>query len=113
MPEFMALNEMEDVEVGSDSPLQLASIQLLKQSLPVTEELLRLAVGVSLLHPLSAAALTAFNTVSSLVTLAAPMCTRDRPSKEIDVKVNGNGDMIYRCRHSPAHEWRLSGEQIP
>lgn len=113
MSQIKALDEINNITLEGNPDHRSASVRLLKESLPMAEELLKMAVGVSPLSPISAAAVTAFKTISSLVTSADPKCNLAVPSKEIEVTVNGNGDMIYRCLHSPAHEWDLSGRKIP
>ncbi len=113
MSKVKALDEIKNITLEGNPDHRTASVRLLKESLPVAEELIKLAVGVSPLNPISAAALTAFKTISSLVTSADPKCNLAIPSKEIEVTVNNNGDMVYRCLHSPAHEWDLSGRKIP
>jgi|GEM_PF-3998707 hypothetical protein len=112
MSQIKALDEINNITLEGNPDHRSASVRLLKDSLPMTEELLRLAVGVSPLNPLSMAAMTAFKTISSLVTSAAPVCNLQSPSKEIEVRVKDNGDMVYRCLHHPAHEWDLSGRKI-
>jgi hypothetical protein len=112
MSQIKALDEIKNITLEGNPDHRSTSVRLLKESLPMTEELLKLAIGVSPLNPLSMAAMTAFRTISSLVTSAAPVCNLDAPSKDIEVKVKDNGDMVYRCLHSPAHEWDLSGRKI-
>lgn len=113
MPQITALDEIKNVTLEGNPDQREASIRLLKAALPMAKELLEMAVGVSPLNPISAAALMAFQSISSLVTSAAPKCNIASPSEDIEVRVDGSGNMVYRCQHRPAHEWNLAGKRLP
>jgi hypothetical protein len=49
-----------------------------------------------------------------LMTAAATVCQRSATEgdAEIDLISNSSGELIYRCKHDPSHEWDLDGHVI-
>ena len=43
-----------------------------------------------------------------MVTLTA-QCNQGPEDAPIDLVVGPKGDLIYRCRHNPCHDWELDG----
>jgi hypothetical protein len=58
---------------------------------------------------LAHAAASTLQASNSLMTALATRCSLANPPKDIDVRQNEQGDLVYRCYHSPVHEWDLSG----
>lgn len=56
---------------------------------------------------------SAVQSVSALLSVASVSCNRAAPPADIEMKVNASGRLIYRCYHSPAHEWDLTGLPLP
>jgi hypothetical protein len=88
-------------------------LRVLNATLPVAAELVSRAAGSAALSPLAIAANAALHSVTSLVAAAAPKCNLDSPAEDIDVRMDGNGNIIYRCRHRSPHEWDLAGNRRP
>lgn len=51
--------------------------------------------------------------VSALLSVASVRCNRAAPPADIEMKVEASGRLIYRCYHSPPHEWDLTGKPLP
>lgn len=113
MSQVKTLDKLKDVTLEGNPDQRADTIRLLKASIPLAVELLAKGMGVSPLSPMSAAAMAAFQTVTSLVASATPKCNIASPAEDIEVKVDGSGNMVYRCLHQPAHEWDLSGKKLP
>ena len=49
-----------------------------------------------------------------LMSAASTICQRDpiQGNADIDLISDGSGKLIYRCHHSPAHEWDLDGNIV-
>lgn len=62
---------------------------------------------------LDLAASGALQSVNALMASLAVKCNRVPPPEDIDMKMTAGGTIIYRCYHSPAHEWDLSGNPRP
>ena len=107
------LNEITGVTLQSPwTPEQTIVLSLLKATLPAASELAFRAVNASALSPFAIAASAALHSIVSLVAVAAPQCNLNSPPEDIDVRIDGSGKMIYRCRHSLPHEWDLSGNLL-
>lgn len=52
--------------------------------------------------------------VNALFAVAAVQCHLAHPPQDIEMKLNAAGNLIYRCYHTPPHEWDLSsGKRLP
>lgn len=112
-PRSTSLDEITGVSLEGLTPERVRVAQLLQLVLPIAADLVLKASQQHTFSPLGVAASAALQSVSALMSVAAPRCNLASPPKEIEVKVNGQGDMVYRCLHSPAHEWDLSGYMRP
>lgn len=101
------------IELHGSPATRDVAVRLLKTSLPIAVELISTGVGVSPLNPISAAAIAAFQTVAALIASAGAKCNLAIPAEDIEVKVGDSGNIVYRCLHSPAHEWDLGGKKLP
>jgi hypothetical protein len=64
-------------------------------------------------NKLNLASSSALQTVSALLAVASAKCHLSTPPEDIDMKLNSSGRLIYRCYHTPPHEWDLIGNPIP
>lgn len=51
-------------------------------------------------------------TVNTMFAAAKVQCDIDNPPQDIEMKLNSNNKLVYRCYHNPAHEWDLEGNLI-
>jgi hypothetical protein len=56
------------------------------------------------------AASAALQTANALLSTVAFQCTLVNPPADTQAQLDGTGVVIYRCYHSPAHEWDLNGK---
>jgi hypothetical protein len=36
-------------------------------------------------------------------------CSRTEPAVAVELGMDGGGAFVYRCKHSPSHEWQVDG----
>lgn len=108
-----SLDKVKGISLAGDVSERELTLRLLRASLPVASELALKAAISGGFGPVSIAAMSAIQTVTALFAAASPRCNLAVPAEDIDPKVDNNGNLIYRCRHSPAHEWDFSGKKIP
>ncbi|MGC1780739.1 MAG: hypothetical protein WBB34_22620 [Xanthobacteraceae bacterium] len=59
------------------------------------------------------AAVSALQTVNSLLAAASAQCTlAPPPPVNIDMVTDATGALILRCRHASQHRWKLDGTKI-
>jgi len=58
------------------------------------------------------AAAASIASVNALMAAASAQCSIGGSPVAIDMVVEGS-DLIYRCRHSSPHRWRLDGKTLP
>jgi hypothetical protein len=107
------LDKLQGVTLSGTLSQRRIVLKLLKASLPVLSELALKAASSSAISPLAVEAIAALHlSVTSLVEAAVPKCNLSSPPADIDVRVDGNGNMVYRCRHNSPHEWDLAGKKL-
>jgi hypothetical protein len=113
MPTYFAdLGDLRSVGITLEGPVEDRPqiLRMVNNALPIARELVELSAARRQFDPLSIAAAASLRSFSALVTAAVAKCNLANPPEDIDTKVDGaTGDLIYRCYHSPAHEWDLNG----
>lgn len=97
---------------GITCPGDPADVAAAAKLLKVTALLVQKAAREQGLSPIAGAAHASLQSVRSLVAATGAKCNLAPPDEDIDVKVGSNGNMIYRCQHSPCHEWDLNGKRL-
>jgi len=112
-------NLLNASQVSADLKTKAANrlITITDQAIGVAEDL-ALSQGVQelTLPPrvgIGIALQSAVQSVSALLSAASVSCNRAAPPADIEMKVDASGRLIYRCYHSPAHEWDLTGSPLP
>ena len=113
MPEPInnSIESFEGVTLEGVASDKSSVLRLLQAAMPIAIELILKATNEKVYSPLGMAALSAFQSVTALMSAVAPRCNLENPPKDIEAKVDGTGDMVYRCLHTPPHEWDLSGKR--
>jgi hypothetical protein len=108
-PEIKKIDEIGDINLLPEKSSQ-ETIDVLNNAIQFTATIIALQ---PLITPLISMAVKAsMQTVSALLVATSAKCNLATPPEDIDVKLDGSGKMIYRCYHTPAHEWDLSGNKL-
>lgn len=100
-------------EEGAKLVRLLSSAILLVVGLVPAESAVGTAIGRVSARSLGLAASAAVQAVNALMAAAGFKCNLALPPEDVDMKVADDGAVVYRCYHSPAHEWDLSGNRRP
>jgi hypothetical protein len=104
------------VSDDTDSKVDTRLITITDQAITVVEKLLQSKESLeNALQPgvgIGVAIKNAMQSVSALLSAASVKCNLKAPPAEIEMKVNSDDRLIYRCSHSPAHEWDLTGRPL-
>jgi hypothetical protein len=117
MPTVDDLFKASKVSIGAEGEAKKQLVQITNYALSVayglapseTEPELQLPRKVGVGMALSAAV----QSVSALLSAGSVQCNRAVPPADIEMKVNGSGRLVYRCYHTPPHEWDLNGSPLP
>jgi hypothetical protein len=102
-----SLKDFDGVSVGNQVVLDV-----LTKSVGLASSLLSVLPG-SITHEVQRmAALSAINTVSSLLVVAGAKCNLDVPPADIGAVTDSSGNLIYRCHHKQPHSWDLNGHKL-
>jgi hypothetical protein len=109
-PEIKKIDEIKDIDLLPEKSNQ-ETVDLLNSAIQVAATIIAIQ---PLVNPIiSMAAKASMQTITALLVATSAKCNLATPPEDIDVKIDGSGKMIYRCYHTPAHEWDLSGNRIP
>lgn len=89
----------------TDQAIGVAENLVLSQGLQEYTLPPKLGIGIALQ--------SSVQSVSALLSAASVSCNLAAPPADIEMKVDASGRLIYRCYHSPAHEWDLTGQSLP
>jgi hypothetical protein len=56
--------------------------------------------------------MSAIQTLNLMIAASNAQCTRAAPPADIDITLNEQGDLIYRCQHKQPHKWDMQGHRI-
>jgi hypothetical protein len=101
------LNEIEGIKV---SQFENRDISLIDEAVTLLSAL-SYEIKTHKNDRLTAAFSSSLLTANSLLNMTSTKCTLKHPPEDIDVKVDSSGDLVYRCYHSPCHEWDLNGSK--
>ena len=73
--------------------------RLVVESTPVATEAFTMAVTAVI------------QSVNALITATTARCELAAPPADIEVRTDPGGDLVLRCHHSPAHEWKFDGSR--
>lgn len=111
----VSIDKIANLDLGVTGPARDKFVSLIGSALGVAVDVLGVDVvdlpgGASLI---SFAGTAALQSVNALLTAASVKCHLTPPPEDIAVKLTGTGRLVYRCYHSPAHEWDLTGNPLP
>lgn len=107
-----SFSRVRGVQLEGDKELVEVALVQLKTAIPLAMELVSSARTGKKFDYQAKAATSAVHVVSALFSMLSPKCDKAQPAEDIDVVTDGNGDLVMRCRHNPAHKWSLSGKSI-
>lgn len=87
-------------------------VGLVRQSVELVSGLLAGELEAARTRPLQMAIVSAIQMANALMTAASAQCDLAAPPKDIELRPGSSGGLVYRCYHSPAHEWTLDGTRI-
>ena len=50
--------------------------------------------------------------LNTLLMALAAECNLQPPAEPIQMTVGNNGQLIFRCAHTPCHEWDMAGKRL-
>ncbi|MDR4485710.1 MAG: hypothetical protein R3B95_21380 [Nitrospirales bacterium] len=104
------ISEIEGVVLEQALPDRRKAEHLIGQAVEVVNTIFAregLAQGL----PMGLALSSSLQTVTNLLHSALAKCTLAHPPEDIEMKLNGNMDLVLRCYHDPYHEWDASGKK--
>ena len=105
------------VSVGAEGDAKEHLLQTTNYALSVAQGLSPSETGSELPLPrkvgIGMALAASVQCVSALLSAASVQCNQATPPADIEMKVNASGRLLYRCYHTPPHEWDLSGLPLP
>lgn len=121
---MLRMNQAQLAQIGvvlAGSPaFRDALLGMIDRQVPETLALLEGSAAARRSNPESRAAVDAglalaqsMRLFSALVAATLPQCNLAAPPEDIEPKVDVSGDLIYRCYHTPPHEWNLNGQKRP
>lgn len=117
MPTVDDLFKATEVSVGAGGEAKKQLVQITNYAISVAHGLASSETGPELQLPrkvgVGMALSSAVQSVSALLSAGSVQCNRKIPPADIEMKVDGSGRLIYRCYHTPPHEWDLSGSPLP
>lgn len=106
------LDRIADVRIGATGDVRKRFVRLIGAALGVAADVF--AVDLSLPgSTLNLVGMSAIQSVNAMLSAASVKCHLAAPPEDIDVRLDGSGRLVYRCYHSPAHEWDLAGNPRP
>jgi hypothetical protein len=108
--EIKKIDEIKDIQLQTESSNQ-GTIDLLNGAIQIAAAIIE--HQTKLKPTISLAIQASMQTVTALLVASNAKCNLSTPPEDIDVKIDSSGKMIYRCYHTPAHEWDLSGNKLP
>ncbi len=111
-------SQINSVSMGVEGSNRDNLIRLMASALSLVADLVpeetgaRAVVAHVSARSLALAASAAVQSVNALMAAAAVKCNIVTPPEDIDMKMTGSGRLVYRCYHSPDHEWDLSGNRL-
>lgn len=108
--EIVGLGKLEGVVVktGIFEPIQGAFVQSVQAVLGLLDVSARGIPGGHLL-PMSMIESAALLSINTMLSASSAQCTLAAPAEAINMTNNSTGRLVYRCAHSPPHEWDLGG----
>jgi hypothetical protein len=83
-------------------PLVVSAVDLAARLYVTLPPAARTRVGVG---PVAAA----IRVANMLLVDAAATCDLAAPPEQIELRPGSSGNLVYRCRHTPPHEWTKDG----
>lgn len=112
--QLVPINELQNIELNEEvHSLVQAALRQATQAVASISELRITGHPYLGRIPESIIESTSLLSVNAMLQASEARCTRAAPPEPIDVTNDSNGRLIYRCRHSPPHEWNLDGNKIP
>ena len=108
-----AIDEFEGVEIGLVGGQKKQFVDLIGKAVSLVQDVRRLDYEHHEWPHVAIATTMAIQSLNSLLSAGSAKCHLASPPEDIDVKMNKAGDLVYRCYHSPAHEWDLNGHRLP
>jgi hypothetical protein len=98
------------VEVEATGEYRAETVRLIAVAIGLASDILGFTtVG----NVVSIAGSAAIQSVNALLSAASAKCHLTMPPEDISVQLTSGGRIVYRCYHSPAHEWDLTGKRLP
>jgi hypothetical protein len=113
--EIAAPHNVQGMEIGGETGPDAHLLRIISDMLTVTAQLKDVdrTAKESGQRSLSMALSASTQAVNALLSVAAVQCHLSQPPQEVEVKLNASGNLIYRCYHTPPHEWDLTGRRLP
>ena len=108
-----SVDSFDGVQIGVLGPQRAHLVHVIEKAVTLANDVRRLDYEHDDWPHVAIATTTALQSVNSLLSAGSVMCHLANPPEDIDVKMNREGSLIYRCYHSPAHEWDLNGHRLP
>lgn len=112
--EIVGLSEIEGVKVNVEvfALVQVALLRSVQAAMNVLNIRTKAIVG-HVEVPTSMIQSATLLSINMMIHASGAQCTLDAPPEAINMTNNSSGQLIYRCEHSPPHEWNTSGNQLP
>jgi hypothetical protein len=110
-PTVKKIDEIDDFTLPTDQPDIEESKALLNAATVIAVALVARQLPLTAIVSLAVSA--SIQTVTALLSTTSVKCHLKDPPADIEMKLDSTGKLIYRCFHSPAHEWDLVGNKQP
>jgi hypothetical protein len=108
------ITKIHGFNIDIDNPdAESKFLRLFDHALLHASEIAALQTVVGRGRGMKSALFGALQSVNALLGAVSAKCNLATPPEDIEVTQNKSGALIYRCYHSPAHEWSWDGQQLP
>jgi hypothetical protein len=113
------IDEIEGIDIDASPAFQERLVGLVKEAASLAAALSNgkpeygMEAGLPKTVNIELAITNLVETVNALLAEALAQCHLSTPPEDIEMKLNEAGRLIYRCYHTPPHEWDLGGNPLP